>query len=161
MLIECLTVREGISEFWLDQFKYTFMPIQPGKPSTSIADVASEEHIDYLLKRGNFRQYIPNRKEDNSPLGAGPNPLAGFSIEKCGESGYMAVDRRDKDHKFAGQDASWKSSPAGMKPFSSQMDAWEWLKEETMDMAENEVQEEKKAPPKKASKVLEKVLSSD
>jgi hypothetical protein len=142
MEIECLTQREGYTPVMLEEFKYMFQPIptyfrrkdgtqQRVKVTTSHCDVQNEDHIKYLLKRANFRpmeypdgiRYIDEDPEDRR--------FVGFTIEKCGESGYMIADKRAKVPQYCGSDAQWRERPtgSGLVPFPSMTAANQHLTE--------------------------------
>ena len=142
MLIECLIVREGPTTLNLAKTKYTFMPIlrydENGKrieQTTSCCEVNSEEHVKYLLSRGQFREYKP----ENVSVPAKKNPLARYSFDKhldgTANAGYIVVDSEKK--RFGGSNG-WQDERKGILPFTSEYEAFEWLKEE----ASGEVPEE-------------------
>jgi hypothetical protein len=150
MWIHCLIRREGATVFTLDKEKYTFMPIpgsRRGEMVTSVADVTNEAHIQYLLRRKQFVSYDEYGDEAADELKAlreTKNPMQGFSVEKFGSgehAGYIAADRRNKVVLFAGTAGDWKKDTAGVAPFNTEMDAFQFLQ------AEAEYAEESEASP--------------
>lgn len=139
MKIECLTQREGVTPVSIGGVNYLFHPIPTFAKAkdgsltavdvtTSMCDVQSEEHVKYLLRQPNFKEY----KDDGKPriVDLPVNKLAGFGIEKCGEAGYMIVDRRQKPFRYCGGDGIWKDRQNEVKAFNSQLDAAGWLQEQ-------------------------------
>lgn len=143
MEIECLTEREGPTPVVLEDFKYMFQPVPTffrpkdgGKmrrvtTTTSHCEVQNETHIKYFLGRPNFRpldypdgvRYIDEDPEDRR--------FVGFAIEKCGEVGYMIIDKRAKVPQYCGEDGQWRDKPSGsgLVPFRARTDANEHLKD--------------------------------
>jgi hypothetical protein len=148
MLVECITERVGLTEFWIGDHKFQFMPI-PGareeEPSTSVCNVSDEKDLDYMLGnpdkkikgRPNFRKFnqeqaykdhLKRRKARESK----EKDLSGFSIEKLtimgSDRGYMIVDYRGDFPKFGGRDGKWVQSLQEVQPFANMQDADGWLK---------------------------------
>lgn len=158
MLIECLIRREGPTTLVLAQTKYLFTPVPGSKkrePSTSVCDIVTEEHINYLLdpkRKGQFREYNPEQiEQDVKETRAQNNVYLGYSIQKYHDVGYIAIDQRIKNKpRYAGMDGIWKDQSTGLTPFPTEFQAFEWLKEELQFEAQ-EV-EEKPAEVKKEVK---------
>lgn len=132
MQMECLIKREGPTNLTLEKTKYTFWPIpgsKKGEPSTSVCEVTKEEHVQYLLRTGQFREYIQEQAIADAAVKV-KSPLEGFSIEKYLDSGYVAVDKRNKEFKYCGPDGQWKKEKANINPFKTEIEAFQWLKEE-------------------------------
>ena len=142
MLVQCLNKRDGISPVIMGNVKYLFMPHRPnGKKGavTSICEIDTKEHLDFLLKRDQdgiahstqFREFIEGQVD---PEEAEEVNLMGFAMPPHKEGrteGYRIEDRRDPKHiLYAGMDGQWRDSLTGLTPFDTQMEAWQWLKEE-------------------------------
>jgi hypothetical protein len=134
MLIECLIERVGPTTVTLGKVTYTFMPILrfdgKGKrieQTTSCCEVNSEEHVKHLLARGQYREYVPEQKPAEVPV----NTLARYSFEKhmdgTANAGYIVVDSVGK--RFAGANG-WQPDRKALSPFTSEYEAFEWLKAE-------------------------------
>jgi hypothetical protein len=134
MRVECLIKRESATEFYLEKVRYIFMPNPFGKPGqfvTGICDIQKEEHLAYLLKRPQFREYDAQRtmRETAEASLSDKNSLAGFSIEKFNE-GYIVVDKRKRKYRYCGNDIEWRDAKTGIPVFASEIAAYEWLIEE-------------------------------
>ena len=149
MLIECLTMREGITVVSIKGHNYEFMPIpgsMDGEVTTSVANIADQEAVDYLIGnetknmkgRGNFRMYRPKqaqdellvrRKDRESKLGR----LQGYSIKVLNlmgnDKGYMiAKESAGKPMEFCGMNGAWTTDVQRIWPFPKLSDADTWLR---------------------------------
>lgn len=137
MLLECLIKRDGPTTVVLEKVKYIFMPLpghKPGTMTTSICDVNTDRHVAHLLKTGQFREYV--QPKGGKEIKETVNPLKGFSIEKYFDSGYVVVDQRKKTVKYSGADGIWRNEKAGLKPFSAEMEAYDWLRDEVASLGD-------------------------
>jgi hypothetical protein len=134
MLIECLIKREGPTPVELGKTRYMFMPIpnlnrKKGEPSTSVCEINSEEHLEFLLKSNQFRQYKDGQIiEEVKDL-----DLTGFSIVKHQEGrmeGYRVEDGTVKPKEYIGSDGIRRQSLQNLPPFDTEFTAWQWLREE-------------------------------
>jgi hypothetical protein len=138
MLIECLIEREGPTTLFHNKVKYTFMPVpgsRKGEPSTSVCDVAQQEFVDWLLKSPQYRPYDQEKVAAAPAAYQRPNLYEGYSFEKYLEKGYIvkaAAGTRGPGRPimYADSTGSWKERYDGLNPFGSEMDAYQWLKEE-------------------------------
>ena len=134
MLIECLIKREGSTPVELGKTRYMFMPIpnlsrKSGEPSTSVCEINSEEHLEFLLKSNQFRPY----KDDQTIEEAKNIDLTGFSIVKHQEGrmeGYRIEDSTVKPKEYIGSDGMRRKSLQNLPPFDTEFTAWQWLREE-------------------------------
>lgn len=159
MLIECLIKREGPTRIDLKGVRLTFTPV-PGSPkgmmTTSVCDVTDEAHIKYFLSRKQFREYDPERAyvEIQQALKQVRNPLEGFILQKyqgAQEPGYIVIDMRERGKpKYAGLDGLWVTAKAGIIPFHTELQAYEWLKEE-MEVQEAVAEEPERQPEQKTA----------
>ena len=159
MELECLIRRVGSTTVVLEKTVYTFRPIpgtqyktsvlknkdpQTGQiittnvdvpnESTSVCDVQNQKHIDHLLRTGQFRKYDPKLAQAEASIERG-NPYVGFAIEKYevgSVAGYVAADKRKKPWKYAGAGGDWKATKAeaGQNPFKTEIELFNFLKEE-------------------------------
>jgi hypothetical protein len=160
MIIECLVRREGPTTIELEKTKYLFMPIpgvaKKGISTTSICQITAEEHIQYLLKRPSFREYdaaqsAKEQKEYEKNLGI----YSGFSVQKYQDKGYIVVDLRDKKKpRYGDNHGRWVEEIGGLSPFSTEFQAYEFLKEE-IAMAEVETEEKKTSQKRSVSSPAE------
>lgn len=139
MLIECMVLRSGMTPIDIKQHHIQFMPIpgsKKGELTTSMADVADEEDIKYLMSRPNFREFdqetaykdlLARRKDLEEKAGR----FNGFSIEKLViggvDRGYMLVDFRKTSPVFGGQDGKWTQTYSDVMPFKDQASASDYL----------------------------------
>jgi hypothetical protein len=160
MIIECLTRREGPTTIVLAKTNYLFMPVmgsKKGVKTTSICQITAQEHLDYLLKRPNFREYEANqsRKEQveyEKSLGV----YTGFSVQKHQDKGYICVDLRDKKApKYADSHERWTTEIQGLSPWPTEFQAWEFLKSSVDSGETNELIEEKKTSKRALSSPAE------
>lgn len=137
MKVQCLIKRVGETPVKIgDKKEYVFQPIvdltkSEGEPTYSIATISAPADIEYLLKSGQFREYIPGQLDPEEERVVN---MTGFAMERHAErgmEGYRVVDLRDKTGKmYAGLDMQWRDTVAGLSPFQSEIEAWVWLKEE-------------------------------
>ena len=135
MIVECTIEREGPTPVQLEKTAYMFRPLpdpkrKKGEPSTSVCEITDPEHLKFLFKSGQFREY----KDGQEPVEKEKViNLSGYAIVKHQEGrieGYR-VETKDKTPKmYAGSDMTWKPNTTNLVPFSSEFEAWQWLKEE-------------------------------
>jgi len=156
MLIECLVKRAGITSVPLAGINYIFQPILGAKKdelTTSVCDINTEAHLKYLLGdpekgisgRPGFRVYDEERSQKELVESRKTNsPFKGFAVQKYLESGYLVTDLRKKDHvRYAGSDGNWTAQRTNLIPFQSEIQAYEWLKEEmTFEGQPEEIKED-------------------
>ncbi|PKN36594.1 MAG: hypothetical protein CVU62_13835 [Deltaproteobacteria bacterium HGW-Deltaproteobacteria-2] len=146
MLIHCLIKREGPTTVTLENTKYLFMPIpgsKKGEMTTSVCEVSKQSHIDHLLKLSMYEEYDQEKVEAERALEAKkPDLMKGFSIEKYSEAGYVAVDRRKKPIKIAGENGEWVTKGTAVVPFKSEMEAYTFLQEAVQLPEESKVEDE-------------------
>ena len=143
MEIECLVKRAGNTVVPLAGINHVFRPIRDAKKgefTTSVCDVTTEAHLKYLLGdpgkgilgRPGFRVYDEERSQKELIESRKTNsPFKGFAVQKYLESGYLVTDLRKKDHvRYAGSDGNWTAQRTNLIPFQSEIQAYEWLKEE-------------------------------
>lgn len=142
--IECLIKRVGPTPVILPMgggkapFHYTFWPhefAEEGEPSTSKAEVTNPTHLKWMEKYPHtfrpFKAAQVKKDIEEEKRKSKENDYTGLSIEKYLEKGYIVIDRRDpKDIKYAGSTGQWKDTLEHIKPFNSEVNAWEWLKAE-------------------------------
>jgi hypothetical protein len=134
MLIECLIKREGPTPVELGKTRYMFMPIpnlnrKSGEPSTSVCEINSEEHLEFLLKSNQFRPY----KDGQIVEEVKDVDLTGFSIVKHQEGrmeGYRIEDGTVKPKEYIGSDGVRRKTLQNLPPFDTEFTAWQWLREE-------------------------------
>jgi hypothetical protein len=154
----------------LENTKYTFVPI-PGTPyktvilknrdqrtgqiietkrqvyeeSTSFCDVNTERHVEHLLKLPFYEEYDQEKIDAEQKEAEGKkSPMKGFAIEKYGDKGYVAVDRRKKPIKYAGESCQWVEKGGDIVPFKSELEAFNFLNEEAQtpgDEVEEDINE--------------------
>jgi hypothetical protein len=158
MIIECLVKREGPTTIVLGQTKYLFTPVpgaKKGEMSTSICDIVTEEHLNYLLnpaRGGQFREFEQEQTEQDRKVSRSKDDtFLGYSIQKYHDSGYMIVDLRAKNKPlFVGMDGLWKEQAINLTPFPTEFQAFNWLKEELEEKLA--IIEEEETPKKKEPK---------
>jgi hypothetical protein len=161
MLIECLIRRAGPTTIELGKTRYVFMPMPDpkrtsGEPSTSVCDISSEEHLEFLLKplrigdvldfeKCNATQFRVYKEGQPEPKDERAVNLSGFAIVKHTEGrteGYRIEDNRKRPKRYAGSDMAWKPDTQGLVPWNSEMEAFEWLRDEVALM-DDESEDEK------------------
>jgi len=123
---------------------------EPAEESTSVCDIAKEQHVSHLRASGQYREYdqdlamkeAEERRQKNKI-----NPFAGCSIEKYLDVGYIVIKHKGKGEPqmFAGSDGIWRKERTGSY-FKSEIEAYNFLKEE---MAEDSSEEENTSSPGK------------
>jgi hypothetical protein len=135
MLVECLIEREGVTEVVLDKMRYLFIPVpdpnrKRGEPSTSFCEVSPGKHLDHLLKsKGQFRPYVQGQASTTKPA----IDISGFAIAVHKEGkieGYRIEDKLSTPKKYAGNDGAWTPDVKGLTPFTTEWEAYQWLKGE-------------------------------
>jgi hypothetical protein len=132
MQLECLILREGPTTVILEGVKYMFMPIpgtKKGEMSTSVCEVQTERHLEYLMKTNQYREY--NQDQAISEADARrkeKHPYEGISIEKYGDTGYVLINKKNPKAPYGGPDG-WRKEKTG-SCFKSESEAWDFLKEE-------------------------------
>ena len=139
-LVECLTLRRGLTVVDVKEKRFQFMPIAGSledEETTSVADISDQETLDYLLGnedkkmkgRSNFRRYnstqayndlLDRRAEREKRMGR----YRGFSYSKITvhgqDKGYMIVDKRSTRRRMRGLDGEWVGTPQEIKePFQN------------------------------------------
>lgn len=105
---------------------------EPAAESTSVCDVDNEELINNLLATGQYREYDQERAMADAKVNArAENPLEGYAIEKYMDSGYVAVNKKLKPYEYAGADGLWKKEKVNMSPWKTEIEAYNFIKEET------------------------------
>jgi hypothetical protein len=168
MLIECLTLREGITLVPFKMHIYEFMPIPgalEGEQSTSVCNVPDQEAVDYFIGnsakippikgRPNFRAYRPKQAQDEmlvrrKKVEAYEGKLRGYSIDVLNlmgnDRGYV-IKHKDEDGKikFCGANSVWTDDIQKVWPFVKISDADSWLKSFAAGMPDKPM-ENKKTP---------------
>ena len=143
MFVECLIRRVGPTPLELGKTRYMFMPVpdpkrKSGEPSTSICDISSEEHLEFLLKNWNnpekkkhaqFRPWADGQEAVEEKV----INMSGYSIVKHQDGraeGYRIENINVKPKQYAGNDGEWKTNTQSLSPFDTEFSAWQWLKEE-------------------------------
>jgi len=157
----------GDTTVTLENTKYTFVPL-PGTPyktvtlknrdnktgqiietkrqvyeeSTSFCDVNTERHVKHLLKLPFYEEYDQEKIDAERKEAERKNePMKGFAIEKYGDKGYVAVDKRKKPTKYAGESGQWVEKGGDIVPFKSELEAFNFLNEEAQ-FSTDEVEED-------------------
>ena len=149
MVIECLIRREGMTTVEMGKTRYMFQPVhypgwKKGDFTTSICEINSEEHLEFLLKT-KFKDGVisePIKSKQFRIYDEGIEPaekevktinLSGYSIVKHNEGrieGYRVENKNIKPKQYAGSDGTWKTTAQGLTPFDTEFGVWQWLKEE-------------------------------
>jgi hypothetical protein len=162
MKIESMVRREGTTPVFHDGVLYKFEPITeydtegniiPG-PTTGQCEVQNDDHIQYFLAAGHgtqFREYVPRPLIRATKVEK--NEMEGFSFERhldgTSGAGYIVVDT--KRNRFGGANG-WGDRKDRIA-FTSQLDAFSWLKEEVAVLS---AAPEASAPVVVGSEVVEK-----
>jgi hypothetical protein len=131
MLIECLIRREGPTTVILENVKYMFMPIpgsKKGETTTSVCEITTERHVNYLLTSGQYREYDADMAQKEAKERAAQKPkYEGYSIEKYQDSGYIVV-KKGSGYPFCGADEVWRKERTGSY-FKTEIEAYNFLRE--------------------------------
>jgi hypothetical protein len=182
--IHCKIRRVGPTTVTLENTKYLFMPIPGTKyhkekrydfkrgpngeytkekiwkevsvpeESTSVCDIANEEHCSHLLQLSMYEEYDQDKIDQEKKEAAGiKDPMAGFGVEKYSEAGYVAVSKKKKETLYAGEDMIWAPKGSKIVPFKSEIEAFTFLKEEAENVSTEEQETDAVPAKKKAAKV--------
>jgi hypothetical protein len=151
MLIECLTLRDGLTIVSIKEHNYEFMPIPgalEGEQTTSVCNIANQEIVDYLVGnmtknppikgRANFRPYRPKQAQDDmlarrNKIESTQKMFTGYSVDVLkvmgNDKGYC-IKHREKDGsiKFCGANGIWSDDVQKVWPFVDINDADVWLR---------------------------------
>jgi hypothetical protein len=110
--------------------------------STSVCDIANEGQVNHLLKLSMYEEYDQEKIDaDQKEARAKKDPMEGFAVEKYGDKGYAAVDRRKRPAKYAGESGRWVEKGGDIVPFKSELEAFNFVKEEAEFTSENEAED--------------------
>jgi hypothetical protein len=160
----------------MENVKYLFMPIpgaRKGEQTTSVCEVSSETHLKYMLdskRSGTYREYDQDRSlKELEEYRKQVNAFKGFAVQKFMETGYIIVDMRlPKKQRFADMSGNWSEKRIGLSPWQTEIEAFQWLKEEIergliepVEVSE-EAESQKRGPgrpanPKKADEGVSKM----
>jgi len=151
VLIECLTLMDGITIVPFKNHNYEFMPLPgalDGEQTTSVCNIADQEAVDYMIGnpnkippikgRPNFRPYRPKQAQDEMAKRRSERELkegkfTGYSIDVLNvmgnDKGYVIKHREDDGTvKFCGGNGVWTDDIMKVWPFTKIGDADAWLR---------------------------------
>ena len=111
------------------QLAKKFRDVSVPEESTSVCDISKQTHIDHLLKLSMYEEY-DQEKIDAERAKKEVNPMKGFAVEKYFDKGYVAVDKRKKPFKYAGENGTWVEKSGDLVPFKSELETFSFIKEE-------------------------------